>query len=88
MDVLAWAGAAAVSGVVAWIVGKTTARISIKTKTQESTEKLESRINDIEEAVPIILECLFVILLALKKGQINGDGDEVLKKLNAYLIKK
>lgn len=71
-------------GIVGWVSG----RFSIKTKTQERVINLERKVKRHEEAIPLILECHLVQLIALQRGHVNGECDEALDKLNRYLINK
>lgn len=71
-------------GMVGWVGG----RFSIRTKTQERVAKLEIKVKQHEEAIPLILECHLVQLIALQRGHVNGECDEALDKLNHYLINK
>ncbi len=71
-------------GAVGWVSG----RFSIKTKTQERVTNLEAKVKRHEEAIPLILECHLVQLIALQRGHVNGECDEALDKLNRYLINK
>lgn len=73
-----------VVGVLGWGVG----RFSIKTKTQVKTENLEQRVTEIEDAMPVMMKCHLAQLLALKHGKVNGECDDALDNLNAYLIRK
>ena len=70
--------------IIGWICG----RLSIKTKSEEQVSELEERVKRIEAAIPIILECHLAQLIALKRGDVNGECDNALDKLNKYLINK
>lgn len=72
------------TGVIMFVVG----RISVKTKVQEQLECTGKRVDKLEDAVPLMLECHLVTLVALQRGKLNGEGDQVLKKLNDYFFKK
>lgn len=63
-----------------WIAG----RFSVKTKTQVETEKMCERLEKLEKVMPLLLKSNLAILLALKRGKVNGECDEALKELNEY----
>ena len=55
---------------------------------QEITENHEGRIKKIETAMPLVLKCQLVQLIALKNGKVNGECEEVLGELNDYFCHK
>lgn len=70
-------------GAVAWIAG----RFSIKSKTQVKVEKHEERLCEVEKTQPLIVEGLFVLLQsAKKKGEINGDTDNLMERFKDHLF--
>lgn len=84
-------------GVILLIIGGIVGRISLKSKTALEVDELNQKMNstqeDFEEHIKtseerneIILNSLLAILLTLKRGKCNGEADEALEKLNAYML--
>ena len=70
--------------VLGWLVG----RFSIKTKQEIRNDDHEERIQKLETALPLLLKCHNAQLIAMKRGHVNGELDEVLAELNDYLFHK
>ena len=82
-------------GIVAWAAG----RFSVKTKTQvkvedvcadvaELKQEVGSDIAELKRGMQIVLQCQLASMVALKRGEVNGECDKALKALNKYLIEK
>lgn len=78
----------ALEALVIMVFGWTAGRISVKTKQEVRNDRQEERLKKLEAALPLLLECSFVQLQALKRGKVNGECDEVLGKLDTYLFNK
>jgi hypothetical protein len=63
-------------------------RFSVKTKSQVTLEKVCERVDQLEKSKPLELKCLLAILLALKRGKVNGECDEALDELNKYFCER
>lgn len=72
--------AAVILAALGWIAG----RFSVKTKVQVQAEEMCKRVEKLEKVMPLLLKSHLAILLALKRGKVNGECDEVLKELNDY----
>ena len=75
---------AVIVGAVGWAAG----RFSVKTKTQEKADETSNRVDRMEDAIPLLLKCQLAILLALKRGHVNGECDDALDDLNKYLCER
>lgn len=59
-------------------------RMSVQTR----TDRLEKKIEELEQGQKVILKVLLPLVLALKGGKPNGEVEEALRDLNEYLIRK
>mgnify|MGYP001316430515 CR=1 FL=1 len=62
-------------------------RLSVKTKVQTKVDDHECRLSKIETAIPLMLKCHVVQLVALKE-KLNGDCAPLLDEVNEYLYHK
>jgi hypothetical protein len=73
--------------VIIAISGWTIGRFAIKTKIQVKVEKHETRLCEIENTQPLVVEGMFVLLQSAKrKGEINGESDDLMRRFNDHLF--
>jgi hypothetical protein len=77
-----------ITTIAAGAVGAMGGRLSVKTKTQMTTENLDKRVEGLERTSVLQLKTNLAILLALKRGKVNGECEEALDELNKYLCER
>lgn len=77
-----------VAGIVLMVISWIGGRFSVKTKQQIKLDDVCADVTELKDGMKIVLQCQLASMVALKRGQVNGECDKALKALNKYLIEK
>ena len=59
-----------------------------RTGIQTRNDRIEQKVDDIEEGQKVVFKALLALLIAQHDGKTNGECEDALRSLNEFLIKK